>query len=89
MKNLQEIETKVAIGSEPWHFGTLCKDCLKRDELGNFTYQQAYHHADRSQPPVKIKRWMCGGGSKIVSVYPTKYFDYCFYHCNKRGLLHG
>ena len=76
----------LALGSERWHFGTICKDCqLPRN--GNVGLRQAYFYPDKSAGLQTITRWKCGGGKEVVHVYPTKCLDYCYYHAKKRGLL--
>ena len=80
---LADIDNRLSLGSRREDFGTICKDCL----TGSVGYRQAYFYPDKSEGTIKITRWKCGGGKKVVRVYPTKCFDYCYYHCKKRGLL--
>lgn len=74
------------IGSKRGDFGTICKDC-RSPYNGDIGLRQAYFHADKSEGLQTITRWMCGGGSKQVDIYPTVCYDYCYYHCKQRGLL--
>jgi len=77
------MQDKLALGSRREDFGTVCKDCL----TGSVGYRQAYFYPDKSAGLQTITRWKCGGGTEQVNVYPTECFDYCYFHCKKRGLL--
>lgn len=83
MKNIKDIfDGDLALGSERWHFGAICKDCAE----GMIGYRQAYWRADKTKL-ITFTRWKCGGGSEVVTQHPTIAYDYCYYHCKERGLL--
>lgn len=76
----------LAIGSKRTDFGTICEDC-RLPKNGNVGLRQAAFYTDRSEGCQTITRWMNGGGSKKVNVFPTKCYNYCYYHAKQRGLL--
>lgn len=84
MKDL--FDGKHALGSKREDFGTICKDCRKVED-GNVGLRQAYFYVDKSEGTVEFTRWKCGGGKEVVRQYPTKCYDYCYWHCKERGLL--
>ncbi len=84
---MQQLIDNYPIGTLPTDYSSLCQDCLKPDHLGNFAYRQVYLRKSSYYDSVLTKTRLPGGADTLQSVYPTERYKYCYYHCQKRGLL--
>ena len=74
------------IGTFKEDFSKCCKDCMERDDVGNFTFIQCYWRVVPDSEPEWIETIEDGKIRKSFQ-YPTETYDYCYWHCKERGLL--